>query len=236
MNRKLFLSGLRDAIPIGLGYVTVGFSVGIACHGAGLNALQGCLISLLNNASAGEYAGITVILADSGLIEMIIMMLVVNARYLLMGCALAQKLHPNLPIWKRLIMGFELTDEVFGLAIAQPSPVSFLYYIGAMCITIPTWSLGTVLGIVLGNMMPARLVSAFSVTLFGMFLAIFIPVAKKDKVVFGCISASFFFSYIFQYLPLLSTWSEGTKTIVLTVVIAGLAAYFFPRPQEEEEA
>ncbi len=233
MNRKLYLQGVKDAIPIGLGYVTVGFSVGIACQVAGLNAFQGFLISFLNNASAGEYAGITVIMADSGLIEMAIMMLVVNARYLLMGCALTQRLDPKLPIWKRLIMGFDLTDEVFGLAIGQPAPVSFIYYVGVMTIAVPSWSLGTVLGILLGNLMPKLLVGAFSATLFGMFIAIFLPAGKKDKVVLGCICISFLLSFGFQYLPLVSTWSSGTKTIVLTVAISAFAAYLFPRPQED---
>ncbi|MDO4975648.1 MAG: AzlC family ABC transporter permease [Eubacteriales bacterium] len=234
MNQNLFLKGVRDGIPVGLGYVTVGFSVGIACQVAGLNAFQGFLISVLNNASAGEYAGITVIASDSGLVEMIIMMLVVNARYLLMGCALTQKLDPKLPIWKRLIMGFDLTDEVFGLAIAQKAPVSFVYYVGVMCMAIPSWSLGTVLGILLGNLMPPVLVGAFSATLFGMFLAIFVPVGRKDKVVLACVIISFITSYGCQFLPLVSSWSNGTKTIILTVTISAIAAYLFPRKQEEE--
>lgn len=118
MSKKHFLRGLRDGIPIGLGYFAVSFGIGISAHNAHLSIFQGFLLSFLNNASSGEYGGITIIAADSGLWAMALMMLVVNARYLLMSCALSQRLSPDTPLPWRLLIAYDLTDEIFGLAIA----------------------------------------------------------------------------------------------------------------------
>ena len=119
MKHLVFQRGLRDGIPIGLGYFVVSIGIGIACRTAKLGAAQGFFMSLLNNASAGEYGGITVIAGDAGFLTMILMMLVINARYLLMGCVLSQKLSPDLSLGHRMLMAFDLTDEIFGLAVAQ---------------------------------------------------------------------------------------------------------------------
>ena len=119
-RRRVFLAGVRDGVPIGLGYLAVAFSLGIAARNAGLNAFQGFLISLLNNASAGEYAAFTVIAADSGFLEMALITLITNARYLLMSCSLSQKFSPDTPLYHRLLVGYDVTDELFGIAIARP--------------------------------------------------------------------------------------------------------------------
>lgn len=118
MNRKKFLEGLRDGLPIALGYLAVSFGIGISCHAAGITALQGFLMSLFNNASAGEYGGITVITENAGVWMMVLMTLIINARYMLMSCALSQKLSPDTPLGVRMLIGFDVTDEVFGIAIA----------------------------------------------------------------------------------------------------------------------
>lgn len=119
-TRALALSGLRDAVPVGLGYLAVSFSLGIVCKNAGMNVWESALLSLLNNASAGEYAALTVIAARASLWEMALLTLIANARYLLMSCALSQRLRPDMPIYHRLIIGFDITDELFGLAINRP--------------------------------------------------------------------------------------------------------------------
>ena len=224
-RRRVFLSGVRDGVPIGLGYLAVAFSLGIAARNAGLNAFQGFLISLLNNASAGEYAAFTVIAADSGFLEMALITLITNARYLLMSCSLSQKFSPDTPLYHRLLVGYDVTDELFGIAIA------FLP-------AIPGWAIGTALGVTAGSVLPARLVSALSVALFGMFLAIIIPPSRKNPVVLGCVAVSFAASWLCSVLPLTKALSEGTRTILLTVVIASAAALFFPvkdEPEQKEE-
>lgn len=227
-NAKIFQEGIKDAIPIGLGYFAVAFSLGIAARNAGMNAVQGFLLSFLNNASAGEYAGITVIAANASYIEIAVVTLIANARYLLMSCAMGQRLKPGLSFGHRLLMGYDITDELFGIAIARPGYLEPFYTYGAMLTAIPCWAAGTACGIIAGNIMPARVVSALSVSLFGMFLAIIIPPAKKDKVVAALIILAFAASYASSCLPLISSISEGTRTIILTVILSAGAAYFFP--------
>lgn len=227
MNHK-FIQGLRDGIPIALGYFAVSFTLGITMRNAGLSAIQGFFASLLNNASAGEYAGVSMIAIHAPYFEIALMILIANARYLLMSFALSQKFHPKEHLIHRMIVGFDLTDELFGLAINQEGYLKPTYYYGAMAITMPAWAIGTALGILLGNVLPASIVQALSVALYGMFLAIIIPEAKKEKHVLWVVLAAFALSYACSILPVIKTLSEGTRTIVLTVLLASLAAFLFP--------
>jgi len=161
------------------------------------------------------------------------MILIANARYLLMSTVFSQHLDPKMPLWQKLIIGFDVTDELFAIGMSTPEYCTFDYYLGGMSMAIPGWSVGTMLGVVVGNILPPRLVSAFCVALFGMFIAVIIPAGKKDKVVLGCILISFAASAAFTYLPALSGIAEGTRTIILTLVIAAGAAILFPRKEEE---
>ena len=233
MSKRVFLRGLRDGVPIGLGYLAVSFGIGISAHSAHLSVFQGFLLSFLNNASSGEYGGITIIAADSGLLAMAAMMLVVNARYLLMSCALSQHLSPDTPLAWRMLIAYDLTDEIFGLAIAQPGYLDVWYYVGAMCAAMPGWSIGTVLGVLMGNLMPAWAESGFSVMLFGMFLAIIIPVGKQNRIVLGCIGVSFLYSFLASVLPFTRELSEGMRILILTIVISAAAAILFPHKEDD---
>ena len=230
MNRQKFLQGMRDGIPVGLGYLAVGFGIGIACSAARMNALQSVLISLLNNASAGEYGGITVIAEDAGLWMIVLMTLIINARYLLMSCALSQRLSPETGLGFRLLIGFDVTDELFGLAIAQPGYLNVWYFIGAMCVAIPGWSLGTLLGALAGGILPQWAMAGFSVMLYGMFLAIIVPEGKKNRIVLGLIAVSFALSFAAE--KLLPALSDGMRILILTVAISAAAAALFPRREE----
>ncbi len=234
-RRAALREGLRDGVPIALGYLAVGFTLGITARGVGLSALQGFLLSLLNNASAGEYAGLQLIAAGAGLWETALVTLITNARYLLMSCALSQKFAPDAPLRHRLAVGFAVTDELFGIAIARPGRLEPCYSYGAMALALPGWSLGTAAGIVVGSVLPGRLVSALSVALYGMFLAAIIPPARKNRVVAVLVLLSFAASFVFSYVPLLASLSAGTRTIVLTVALALGAALLFPVPEQEEE-
>ena len=236
MSKTKFVSGFRDGIPIALGYLAVSFGLGISCRAASLTPFQGFLLSLLNNASAGEYGGITIRAADEGFLVMAAMMLVINARYLLMSCALSQHLSPNTPLGFRLLIGFDMTDELFGIAIAQPGYLNVWYFIGAMCATIPGWSFGTLLGVLCGNLMPQWAVSGFSVMLFGMFLAIIIPEGRKNRVILGFIGVSFLLSYAAAKLPLVCQLSDGMRILLLTVAISSAAAILFPHKEETVQA
>lgn len=233
--KKEFREGMRDGIPIGLGYLAVSFSLGVAARSAGLTAFQGFMASLLNNASAGEYAGFTVIAANASYLEMALMTLVANARYLLMSCALSQKFAPDTPLIHRLLVGYDVTDEIFGITIARPGILNPCYTYGAIAVAAPCWACGTAMGVTAGNLLPLRVVSALSVALFGMFLAVIIPPARKNRIVALFVLVSFLASFAAASLPFLSQLSGGTRTIILTVLISAAAAALFP-VQDEKEA
>lgn len=231
-----FLRGLRDGVPIGLGYLAVSFSLGIAARNAGLSAVQGFVMSWLGMASAGEYAALTVIAAGAPYWEMAIVTLVTNARYLLMSFALSQRLSSQLPIGHRLLIGYSVTDELFGISIAQETPLDPRYCYGAYLVAIPCWATGTALGVIAGNLLPARIVSALSVALFGMFLAVIVPPARKNKIVALFVLLGFGLSFAAAKLPLVSSLSGGTRTILLTVLLSAIAAALFPVREEAEHA
>lgn len=233
-----FRDGMRDGVPIAAGYFAVAFSLGIAGRNAGLTALQGFVISVLNHASAGEYAGITLIAANATYFEMALTIFITNARYLLMSCALSQKFAPETSMLHRVGVGFGVTDEIFGITMARPGSVEPLYTYGAMLTAIPCWALGTAMGITAGNILPLRVVSALSVALYGMFLAIIIPPARKDKVVAVLVALSFAASLAAEHLPGVSSLSAGTRVILLTLILSGGAAVLFPVKEEggEEDA
>ena len=221
-SRKVFCEGMRDGVPIALGYFAVSFSLGIAARKAGLTPVQGFFASLLNNASAGEYAAFALIASGATYLEVAIITLIANARYLLMSCALAQRFAPGTPFFHRLIIGYDVTDELFGITIARPGWLNPFYTYGAIALAAPAWAAGTL-----------RAVSALSVALYGMFLAIIIPPARKSKVVAALVAISFALSFVCTYLPGISALSDGTRTILLTVAISCAAAIFFPVKQEE---
>ena len=235
-SRKVFCEGMRDGVPIALGYFAVSFSLGIAARTAGFTPLQGFVASLLNNASAGEYAAFALIASGATYLEVAIITLIANARYLLMSCALAQRFAPGTPFFHRLIIGYDVTDELFGITIARPGSLNPFYTYGAIALAAPAWASGTALGIIAGNLLPLRAVSALSVALYGMFLAIIIPPARKDKVVAGLVVLSFALSFVCTYLPGISALSDGTRTILLTVAISCAGALLFPIKTQSEEA
>ena len=235
-NPTWFRRGLKDGLPIALGYLAVSFSLGIAAKNAGMTAWQTTLMSLTNNASAGEFAALSVIGAGAPYLEMAVTQLIINLRYLLMSAALSQKLDPGLPLIHRLLVGFEVTDEVFGVSIAVDGRLNPYYTYGMMCMAIPGWALGSCLGVVMGNALPARIVSALSLALYAMFLAIIVPPARKSRVLAGVILVAMAASLACSLLPVLRGISSGMRIIILTVVIAGAAAHFFPIKEDENAA
>ena len=235
MNRKQFTRGLRTGIPISLGYLAVSFTMGITAKNAGLTAFQATLTSLLVNASAGQYAAFTMMAANSGFLELAIMEAVTNARYILMSCALSQKLPSTAKLWQRMTIGFNVNDEIFGMAIAEPDKLNPYYYFGMMVVAMPGWALGTFLGTSVGNILPASAVSALSVGLYGMFLAVIIPASKKSKIILGVVIVSMAASFAMEVIPVFGAIASGTRTIILTVVIASAAAVLFPVKEEAKE-
>lgn len=230
-----FARGMRDGIPIAMGYFAVAFSLGITARDCGFNALQGFFASITTYASAGQYIGFTLYAAQATIIQLIIMTIITNARYLLMGFALNQRLPEGTSMGRRLLTGLAITDEIFGITIAQPGQINPFYPFGALVCAVPFWAIGTSLGITMGSILPARIVSALSVALFGMFLAVIIPACRKDKIVALVVAVSFAASYAGVHAPLISEISSGNRTILLTVVISAAAALLFPVANARKE-
>ena len=234
-RRAVFMEGVHDGVPIALGYFVVAFTLGILAKTAGLSAWQGFVTSAVNIASAGEYAGFTVIAAQAPYLEIAVLTLVANARYFLMAAALAQRFAPDTPLLHRLAVSFGVTDEVFGITVARGGMVQPYYNYGALAISVPAWSAGTSAGILAGGILPAAAVSALSVALYGMFVWVILPPAKKSRPIAGMVLASFLLSLAATYAPLTSELSGGTRTIILTLLIAGVGAALFPVHEEPED-
>lgn len=232
MKNKAIIEGLRDGLPIGLGYFAVAFSLGIVARNAQVTPLQGFIASILNLASAGEYALFTSMAQKASFFEIALITLVINARYLLMSCALTQKFDEKTSLAHRLLVGFGVTDEIFGITIARKGTLNPYYNYGAILIAAPLWSLGTALGIWAGDLLPTNVVSALSVALYGMFLAVIVPPAKKHIVIKIAVLVSFLSSYLFYIIPYVKNLSGGTKTIILTVSISALLAVIKPVPSD----
>lgn len=222
-----------DGIPIALGYFAVAFTLGITAKNSGLTALQTFIATALTNASAGGYAAFTGVAENVSYLDMALTILVVNIRYFLMSCALSQKLSPKASLLHRLFIGFDLTDEIFGISMAVKGNLCPYYNYGAMTVTIPSWATGAALGVIIGNVLPHSIVNALSVGIYGMFLAIIIPPAKKNKIIAGIIAVSFVLSFTFAKIPLFSGISSGIRIMILTVIIGFAAAILFPIKEEE---
>ena len=236
-RRMWFRRGIQNGIPICLGYFAVALTLGVTARNAGIQAAQAALTSFLIHASAGEYIGFTLIGAGAGYMELAVMETVANSRYLLMSCALSQRLDRRTPVWQRMVMGFFVTDEIFGLSISVPEEkLNPFYVFGMAAIAVPGWAAGTCTGVILGNILPESVVSALSVALYGMFLVVIIPSAKADKIVAGLVAVSFAASYLVSRLSFLASVSSGVKIIALTVIISLAAAVLFPREEEKRDA
>ena len=236
-HRTWYIRGIRDGIPIALGYLAVSFSLGIAAGNMGMKAFSAALMSFTNVTSAGEFAGLSLMAAGAAYMEMAGTQFIINLRYCLMSCALSQKLSPKMPFFHRFLMAYGITDEIFGIAIGAGAgqALSPYYVYGAISVAVPGWTLGTWLGVVSGNILPARVLCALNVAVYRMFIAVVVPPARKDKILAGMIAVSMGASLFFTYLPGTGSLSSGMRIILLTVLIAGAGAVLFPIHEEGEE-
>ena len=236
MELGSFKKGLKDGVPIGLGYFAVSFTFGMMAVSGGLTTAQAVLISLTNLTSAGQFAGLDIIIAGGSYWEMALTQLIINLRYCLMSFSLAQKLQRNVPWAHRFVVAFGVTDEIFGVSASQEGRVSPYYNYGAMCVAIPGWTLGTLVGGISGNLLPAFIVSALSVAIYGMFLAVIIPPAKTNRAVLFVVIGAMAVSSLFAVVPVLKQVSSGFVIIITTILVAGAAAFFCPVEEKEETA
>ena len=231
-----FAYGLRNGIPICMGYFAVSFALGISARNAGMNSVQSFVMSLTMVASAGQFAAINLISAGAGIFEMITTSVIVNLRYFLMSCSLTQKLDPKNSPLHRFLLAYCMTDEIFGLSVSVDGFLDPRYTYGITAVSVSGWCAGTVLGVLMGNILPAWASNALGVAMYGMFLAIIIPPAKKNHFIGGLVAVSMLASWLFSVIPGLDDISSGFRVIILTIVIAGIAAALRPREDGEESA
>lgn len=235
MKNNIFLKGMKDGLPVALGYLAVSFTLGIAAVKSGLTPFQAFATSVLNNTSAGEFAAFSLIGAGVSYMEIALTTLILNMRYILMSCALSQKIDKHTPIVHRFLMAYDVTDEIFGLSIMSEGRLDPKYTYGLITISAPSWAIGTYLGAVMGSVMPAGVLSAMNLALYGMFIAVIVPPAKKDKTIAVVIAVSMLSSLMFSVLPGLREISSGIVVIILTVVISLAAAILFPVCGDKKE-
>lgn len=235
-----FKKGLKDGLPIGLGYFSVSFTFGMMAVSAGIPVWAAVLISMTNLTSAGQFAGLSIIAGAGSLVEMAMTQLVINARYSLMSLTLSQKMEKRFSVPKRLIAAFSNTDEIFAVAVNQGKEIGAKYYSGLSIIPYAGWTLGTLFGAVAGGFLPPVVNDALGLAIYAMFIAIIIPPAKKSAPIRLVIFAAVILSCLFYFVPFLKNVSSGFSIIICAVAASIIAAIVNPvnddEPKTEQEA
>ena len=236
MNWKEYRTGVHTGLPVGLGYFSVSFGFGAMAAAQGIKVLDAALISVSNLTSAGQFAGLTLIVAAATLWEMVLTQLVINSRYALMSLALSQRMGQKIGVLPRLFIAFFNTDEIFALAMARKEALTVPFLLGLGTLPIVGWTGGTLFGALAGSVLPADIRAALGVMLYGMFIAIVIPPAKEEKPVLVTAALALVFSCLFTWLPMLKSVSAGISIVICTVAAAAICAWLFPIADEEVEA
>ena len=235
MKKLGFKEGLKDGIPIGLGYLSVSFSFGISAVSKGISWLAATVISMTNLTSAGQVAGLTIISAAGTLLEMALAQLIINMRYSLMSLSLSQRLDSSFTLPHRFLASFGITDEIFAAASGKGRDITPSYMYGLISLPFVCWSAGTLLGGIAGSIMPEILRNSLGIAIYGMFIAIFIPPARKSAGVLAAVALSAGISCCFRFIPLFEQVSSGFAVIICTLAASAAAALLFPRKEADSE-
>ncbi len=228
-----FKKGLKDGIPVCLGYFSVAFAFGIFAVENGLTVFQATVISLTNLTSAGQLAGVPIIMGGT-LPELALSQLIINSRYSLMSVSLSQKFSHKVKLKDKLLISYANTDEIFAVAISQKGEIGKKYMLGLMLLPILGWTSGTLIGAVAGNILPPMVTAALGLAIYGMFIAIVVPVAKKEKATALCVAIAIALSCAFKYIPLLTKVPTGFTVVICSVIAAAILAVVAPIKTEEE--
>ena len=232
MKWNEYRNGVSRGLPVGMGYFSVSFGFGAMAVSQGLSTMDATLISLTNLTSAGQFAGLTVIVAMATLWEMVLTQLIINSRYALMSLALSQRMGQRIGLLPRLVIAFFNTDEIFARAMARKEPLTIPFMLGLGTLPIVGWTTGTLCGALAGSVLPASIQAALGVMLYGMFVAIVVPPAKQNRPVLICVVLAMAFSTLFTIVPLLRQTSAGIAIVICTVAAAALCAWLFPISEE----
>ena len=236
MNWNAYRTGVNRGLPVGVGYFSVSFGFGAMAAAQGLKALDATLISMTNLTSAGQFAGLTLILAAATLWELILTQLVINSRYALMSLALSQRMGQRIGVLPRLFSAFFNTDEIFALAMAEKGPLTVPFMLGLGTTPILGWTAGTLCGALAGSVLPASIRVALGVMLYGMFIAIVVPPARQEKPVLITVILALVLSCMFAWIPMLQQVSAGISIVICTVAAAAICAWLHPIEEEEAQA
>lgn len=228
MTNNHYFTGVKDGLPIGLGYLSVSFAFGIIAFQCGLNIFQSVLISFTNLTSAGQFSGVNILAAGGTLLELALTTFIINIRYMLMSFSLSQKIEEGTPWYQRAILSFGITDEIFAVASQRKMDFNFTYFMGLMTLPIIGWSLGTFLGAYSGNIFPQSIQNALGIMLYAMFIAIIVEPAKESKPITVVTLTAIAISCLFYFTPVLKELSVGWIVIIAALVSSGIGAVCFP--------
>lgn len=223
-----FTYGLKRGLPIALGYIPVSFTFGLMAVSGGIPIWMAVFISLSNLTSAGQFAGMNLILSGASLFEITLTTFIINLRYMLMSLSLTQRLDYSMKLPKRLLIGYGVTDEIFSVASMENDTLRFPYLVGLIIGPVLGWTTGTALGAIICSTLPQSLSSAMGIALYGMFIAIVLPVVKKSKEVTLVVVISVVVVCILKYIPIFKVISSGFRIILATIIGAGIGAFLFP--------
>ena len=233
MRGSEYRAGVNRGLPVGMGYFSVSFGFGAMAVSQGVGAWDAALISLTNMTSAGQFAGLTVIVAAASLWEVVLTQLIINSRYALMSLALSQRMGQRIGLLPRLLIAFFNTDEIFALAMSRTEPLTLPYMLGLGTLPILGWTGGTLCGGLAGSVLPVSIRGALGVMLYGMFVAIVVPPARQEKPVLAVVTLAVVLSCLFSWTPGLKDVSAGISIVICTVAAAAVCAVLFPVADEE---
>lgn len=231
-NRSDLLIGMKDGYPICLGYLSVSFAFGMLAKQSGLPIWTAVLISMSNVTSAGQFAGLNLILNQGTYIELAMTTFIINLRYSLMSLSLSQKIGEHMGSRERAAVSFGVTDEIFAVSMQRKEKLTTAYFAGVILVPYFGWALGTFLGAYASNMMSPALSSALGIAIYGMFLAIIIPPCKSMKSIRYVLIIAVSLSLAFRFLPILNQITSGWVIIIVTILASALAALRYPVRQE----
>jgi len=233
-SRMEFNRGFRKGLPIALGYIPVAFTFGLLAVQGGLSPLLAVFISMSNLTSAGQFAGVNLIIAQANLLEIALTTFVINIRYFLMSLSLSQKIKSHMPAALRSVMAFGITDETFTVASLEEGEISFSFMLGLVCAPYFGWALGTALGAFINSFLPSALQNSMGIALYAMFIAIVIPAARTSKAALVVAGTGIGINSLLTWLPSINNISSGWRITISTVLAASLGALLFPKDSEEQ--
>lgn len=235
MKKQEFIEGIRDGIPICLGYFSVSMAFGLTAVLSGIPVWAAVIISLTNLTSAGQFAGMNLIAAESALMEIGLTTLIINMRYFLMSISVSQKVEHKMTMKERMAAAFGITDEIFAVSMQRDHELTAAYMAGLIITPVLGWTGGTLVGAIATSFMPPALSNALGIALYGMFIAVIVPPAREQKNVLFTVLLAIAMSVACGYIPVIRDLSGGWTIILITIAVCVIAAWLFPVRESEDE-